>query len=67
MNESWYRSGSVVSRRRFCGSVAGFAVGVICPMRSIDAATTTSADSEFVIINGWVLTRADFAGEGVDN
>jgi hypothetical protein len=36
-------------------------------MRSIDAATTTSADSEFVIINGWVLTRADLAGEGVNN
>ena len=62
MNESRYRSDSVVSRRRFCGSIVGLTASAIVPMRPIDAPTMAGADTEFVIVNGWVLTRADLAG-----
>jgi hypothetical protein len=50
-----------MSRRAFCGSTAALVASAALPSSS-SAAPLKGTDSEFVIVNGWVLTRADLAG-----
>ena len=51
-------------RRYFCYSVAGLAIKVAfakLPFSSEAELETAAPDQQFVIVNGWVLTRDDVA------
>jgi hypothetical protein len=50
-----------INRRYFCCSIGGLAINVALaklPFRGSKIATT---NVEFVVVNGWVLTREDLA------
>jgi hypothetical protein len=51
-----------VDRRWFCRSLAGLAAGAA--LIESPAALALAAEPEFVIVNGWVLTRQDLAFAG---
>jgi hypothetical protein len=61
MKRSLGRIDSGMNRRAFFGSTAGLIASVALPLSST-AVALEGADSEFVVVNGWVLTRADLAG-----
>jgi hypothetical protein len=54
----------MIDRRHFFCSIAGLAVNVVVAKRQFGIDRTSKmaiADQEFLIINGWVLTRDDMA------
>jgi hypothetical protein len=56
------RNYSLFDRRYFCYSIAGLAVNVVLaklPFGTGPRLKMAAADQEFLIINGWVLTRED--------
>jgi len=57
----------VAGRRQFCLSFAAAAIGLFRPLRVGAAMAFADDDSPYIIVNGWVLTRADVAGDGADN
>lgn len=55
---------AVMERRYFCSLIAGLLVSVIGAKLSFgieQKLRVANADEEFVIVNGWVLTREDLA------
>ncbi len=53
-----------MGRRCFCGSIAGLAVNVVLaklPFGVEQRSKMVAPNREFLIINGWVLTREDVA------
>ena len=53
----------IINRRCFC-SIAGLAVNVVLaklPFGVEQSSKMTAANQEFLIVNGWVLTREDVA------
>ena len=60
------RQSVLIDRRRFFGSIAGLDGQLDCLDNSdICLADIPSDEPEFVIINGWVLTREDVAAREV--
>ena len=53
---------AMICRRRFFSSIAGLAASLYIPFL---ASKVTAKDQDFVIINGWVLTREDVLGSEV--
>lgn len=53
------------SRRGFCASVGGAAIGLVAaklPLGGEQVIEVPAAgDDDFIIVNGWVLTRKDLA------
>jgi hypothetical protein len=64
MTESPNRTNFTVSRRQFWGPIAGATLGLFLPQPG--GAAAVAEEPRFVIVNGWVLTRADVAGDGAD-
>jgi hypothetical protein len=59
---------SIVNRRCFSWAIAGFAGGVALaklPFGIGQRSQMAPSDLEFVIVNGWVLTREDMAASEV--
>jgi hypothetical protein len=57
-------SSSAWGRRRFCRSLAWLAAGAVVgrlPPASAASSITAIEQGEFVVVNGWVLTREDVA------
>jgi hypothetical protein len=55
---------AIIDRRCFCCSIAGLAVNVVLaklPSGIEQRSKMATADQEFLIVNGWVLTREDMA------
>jgi hypothetical protein len=53
-----------IGRRYFCCSIVGLAVSVVVaklPFEIEQWSKISTADQEFPIVNGWVLTREDLA------
>jgi hypothetical protein len=53
-----------IGRRSFCCSIVGLAVGVVVaklPFEIEQSSKISTAEQEFAIVNGWVLTREDLA------
>jgi hypothetical protein len=50
---------AIIDRRFFCRSIAGLAVNVVL------AKLPSGIEQEFLIVNGWVLTREDMAASEV--
>ncbi len=64
MNRTRQLCSPIVDRRCFCGSIVGLAVGVIVtklPSEAQRLSKRTGAGQEYLIVNGWVLSREDFA------
>jgi hypothetical protein len=58
------------TRRYFCCSIVGLAVAVIglrLPFEVEQKSKLTTNDRDFLIVNGWVLTREDFAAGEVSS
>ena len=58
----------VLDRRGLCSSIAGLAVGAIAaklPLGAVLSPETAIEDPEYLIVNGWVLTRNDVAAMGL--
>jgi hypothetical protein len=53
---------AAIDRRWFCRSLAGVAAGATLGISP--ALAVSSVEPEFVIVNGWVLTRQDIAFVG---
>jgi len=54
----------VLDRRYFCGSIAGVALNVVLaklPFGTKQGSKMAAANPEFLIVNGWILTREDVA------
>jgi hypothetical protein len=54
----------IIDRRCFC-SIAGLAVNVVlanAPFGGKKRSKMVAGNQEFLIVNGWVLTREDLAG-----
>jgi hypothetical protein len=52
------------SRRYFFRSIAGLAAGMVVarlPIKIKKKLEASTGDEDFIIVNGWVLTREDFA------
>jgi hypothetical protein len=67
MNRARYLYSTVVGRRYFLRSIAGLVLGAGAAELSFGAersSRTASADAEYLIVNGWVLTREDIAFVG---
>jgi hypothetical protein len=55
---------SIVNRRHFFWATAGFAGDVVfakLPFKTGQRSQIAPSDREFLIVNGWVLTRGDVA------
>ena len=63
MNE--VRQSVLIGRRRFFGSIAGFTASLIVWQFRHLSWDIPSGEPEFVIINGWVLTREDVVAREV--
>ena len=50
-----------MDRRNFFSSIAGLAVSLLAGDIPILASKNPSGEQDFVIVNGWVLTREDVA------
>lgn len=70
MKKAQNPSGAVADRRGFCTSIAGWVVGIIFanfPFAAEQSLHVANTDQEFLVVNGWVLTRGDFAGSEMTN
>jgi hypothetical protein len=54
-----------MDRRRFVSSIAGLTASLFCGDIAILASKTPLGEQEFVIIDGWVLTREDVGASEV--
>ena len=57
-----------INRRRFFCSISGLAVSVVVPKLPFEIkqwSEMPTTDQDFLIVNGWVLTREDFAANEV--
>ena len=61
MNRMQHRQPAVIDRRRLFGSIAGLAASLLLGRMPFWKSEVPVGDEDFVIINGWVLTRADVA------
>jgi hypothetical protein len=55
---------AIIDRRCLCCSIAGLAVNVVLaklPFGGKQSSKMAAANQEFLIVNGWVLTREDVA------
>jgi hypothetical protein len=55
---------AVLNRRRFGTLIAGWTVGIVfakLPFAAEQSLHVAKSDSEFLVVNGWVLTREDFS------
>ena len=51
-----------MDRRNFLSSIAGLAVSLLAGDIPFFTLKVPSGEQDFVIVNGWVLTREDVAG-----
>ena len=59
------RQPAVMGRRGFFRSIAGLAASLLFGRLPIWASKAPIGDQDFVVINGWVLTREDVAASKV--
>jgi hypothetical protein len=65
MNKMRHLQPAVMGRRSFFSSIAGLAASLLFGRLPFLALKVPAKDKEFVIINGWVLTREDVAASKV--
>ena len=61
MNITRHILASVIDRRGFCSSIFGLGGSVLFGHLAFSVSKSSFADEDFVIVNGWVLTREDVA------
>ena len=55
---------TTINRRNFCASAASLALAIVAaklPIVTVPNLQVLVLDHEFVIVNGWVLTRKDIS------
>jgi len=61
MNITRHIPASVINRRGFCSSIVGLVGSMLFGHLAFFMPKSSSADQDFLIVNGWVLTREDVA------
>ena len=67
MSKMQYLQPAVICRRRFFHSIGGLTVSLLFGDILFLPSNVPAGEQGFVIVNGWVLTRADVAGGQVTN
>jgi hypothetical protein len=70
MNVMRHLFSAVLNRRGFGTLIAGWAVGIVfakLPFAAEQSLHVAKTDSEFLVVNGWVLIREDFSVGKVAN
>jgi hypothetical protein len=69
MNKSHRPLLNIFCRRRFIGTIAGWAAGEIFARQALaieQPFPLKKSSPEFLVVNGWVLTREDMAGSTME-
>ena len=61
MNVTRHMRAAAIDRRVFCRSIFGLGGSLLFGGLAFWMPKISSADQDFVIVNGWVLTREDLA------
>lgn len=61
MNVTRHIWAPAIDRRNFCSSIFGLAGSLLFGSSAFRTPKTSPADHDFVVVNGWVLTREDVA------
>jgi hypothetical protein len=59
---------TIINRRCVFGSIAGFAISVVLaklPFEVEQSSEIAAPDQEFLVVNGWILTRKDMIANEV--